>query len=285
MDRHERKVGEFCREEFSQDVGMYFAWFKTYNTAMQNWLSGIKENRPETQNVEIPVLMSTPERALSDLKRPRVEGQVDLPVITFTMTGASFEQSRFVPSTIPFIRERVGDKWILQPKPMPWELNYNISVFAKYMVTLDIVAYALFSRFTPKSYLSVNGAASMITFTGHNDSSQLEPGANADRILRHDYQFKVDAWMPLPYKEVGMIRNIIIQVTNDLENDLTDEEIAEHGLDSDGITIITDFSDITEVNAGANKIPGVYIEEMTSEDNFDNTVITNGVNAIATKQN
>lgn len=266
-ERQEQKDVE-CREYFSRDWGIYFPWFRAYNLGMKEWLSWINEGRPETQGSFIPVIFATPERAFADFVRPRVEGQVDLPVISFALTAINFDQARFKPSYLPFNRRKIGDKWQLIPRSMPWDINYNVTVWSRFYETLDIVSYALLSRFTPKSYLYANGAASEISFQGHSDSSTLEPGADQDRVLRHDYQFKVNGWMPMPYKEVGSIRDIIIWITNELNGEKTIDEVLEEngGMNEDGVTVITDFSDTTISNPSPNKITGIYeIEQDLNE--------------------
>lgn len=269
VTRNEPLDSEF-RETYSRDWKLYSSWARAYHQGFREWLSGISEGRPETQGVTIPTIFATPERAFADYVRPRVESQTDLPVISFTMTGLSFEQSRFRPTYLPFHKTNLGDgRWQLQPRAMPWEINYNVTVWARFYETLDLVSYALMSRFTPKSYLLVNGIASQIDMMGHNDSSTLEPGADQDRILRHDYQFKVDAWMLMPYREVGSISEIILWVTNELNGKNPDgspktvqDAIDENGgLNEGGITVLTDLSASTEVNTGPNQIPGIYTRE------------------------
>lgn len=204
-----------CREYYSHDWGITFPWYRTYNEAMKQWLSCIREPRPEVENRDIPVVYATPERAFASLISPRVEGQPDIPIISFVMTGVSWDADRFSNIFTPWDRTLVDGKWRLQSKPMPWNLSYNVSVWTKFAVTLDYVGYTLLSRFTPKSYIKPFGfPVSEVSFTGHSDTSALEPGQD-DRLLRHDYQFEIKAWMPMPYREVGQIGNVFIAIDSD----------------------------------------------------------------------
>ena len=260
MSCRDEEKGEDQREIFSKDWNVAFGWFRTYNERMKAWLECIEEGRPETQGKTIPVIYATPERAFSDFIRPRVEGQVDLPIISFSMTGVNFDMNRFKPTFNDFHKIRVGDQWQLQPKSMPWNINYNVTVWAKFHTTLDIVAYSLLSRFTPKSYLMVGGRLSQIDFEGQNDSSDLEPGANTDRTLRHDYQFKVQGWMPMPFRTVGQVENIVA-VFGEGESELDIDTI----LDPSGVTTIEDgFYSLA--GSTESRIPGVYTSEIDESD-------------------
>lgn len=212
LQRNEPK-GPDCREYYSRDWGIAYSWHKTYTEAVYLWLTKINEGRPETPQ-DIPVVFATPERAFADVIRPRVEGQVDIPLISFAFTGSTFDQKRFLPSNIVWEKLKVGDKWRVSPKPLPWNLSYNITVWAKFHQTLDIVAYTLLSRFTPSSYLYVEGRPALIRFGGHNDSSTLESNDD-DRILRQDFQIEVEAWMPLPYQETNSVDEVGIVITGD----------------------------------------------------------------------
>lgn len=263
MARNE-PLGDDCREKFSRDWGIAYAWFRTYNEAMFNWLSCINLGKPDVAN-DVPVLFSTPERAFADTVRPRVEGQVDIPLISFTLTGAEFDFDRFKPSSLLFSKQQVGDRWQLGKRAMPWELNYNVSVWTKFYEDLDIIGYYLMSRFTPKSYLLVNGRASEVSFTGHSDNSDLEPGVDEDRKLRHDYQFKVDAWMSLPFTEVGSVQRAIVVLQDNEDFDDPIDDIDDPTIANPVIENFTEEQESAETSNLPNKIPGVYTSEVPND--------------------
>ena len=282
-------IADDCRELYSRDAGFYTSWYRRYNQGMKDWLSYINEGRPETQGVTIPVVYATPERAFADLIRPRVEGQVDIPAISFVLTSLSFNQSRpngFLSPTMQWDKYKVGDKWRIASKPMPWDIDYNVTIWSKFYETLDLVSYALLSRFIPKSYLYVNGIASEISYQGFSDNSTLEPGADADRVLRHDFQFKVQAWMPMPTYEYGSINQVIMWVTNELNgknpdgSDKTvDDAIGDITTPLGEVSVITDMK-IEEPSNSPYQTPQVKTMEFdngegsTSSQNSPQVIIT-----------
>jgi hypothetical protein len=249
----EEPIGDDCREKFSRDWGVSIPWFYGYNEAMMRWLSGITLERPE-EPLQIEVMYQTPERAFADIMSNRVNAQIVLPAISFLMTGASFDWSRFTsPPNINYITRQIGNRWQKEPKPTPWILNYNVTVWAKFQEDLDMIAYRLLSRFTPDSYLNAYGAPALMQFQSHSDTSDLEP-ADTDRILRHDFQFDVLGWMQLPFTEVGRIEGVTYNFTGD----------PEEVVDSDCVDTISvqegDFS--IEVPEGSTeRVPGVYTSE------------------------
>lgn len=224
-----------CRTQFSRDWGVGIPWTRGYNEGMMKWLSGITLERPE-EPYAIDVIYQTPERAFADLVSNRVNAQIVLPVISFIMTGMSFDWQRLSsPPNIVYSKRKIGERYQLEPKPMPWVLNYNVTVWGKFQQDLDIIAYKILSRFTPDSYLIAYGTPNLLKFQSHSDTSDLEP-SDTDRILRHDYQFDVEAWMQLPFREVGQIEGVTLNLTNDpdciIESDLSvkcDVEVTESG--------------------------------------------------------
>ena len=255
--RNEQK-GPDCRERFSRDWDVPYGWFRTYNEAMKLWLEGIRLGRPESPD-PVRVVYATPERAFADFISPRVEGQVDLPVISMSLSSATFDPSRFRAPREIFTKTLVGDQWQLETRAMPYTLSYNVTVWAKFHNDLDIIGYSLMSRFTPKSYLSVKNRASMISFSGMNDTSNLEPGQDADRILRHDYMFTVEAWMDMPARLVGKIEGVVLHIDNDIDTELDPDSSVEVGFPMEGSF---DNEDISRGQSGTeHTIPGVYTSE------------------------
>jgi hypothetical protein len=253
------------RSEYARDWGIYTRWLRGYNQAMKDWLTGINLGLPETEK-DIPVIMSTPQRAFAAIVRPLAESQVDIPAISFTMTGLSPEASRSKPAFLQAQRIKIGDKWQIHHRAQAWMINYNVTVWTQHMDDLDYVSYALLSRFTPKSYVNVSGIASELTFIGHSDNSELEPGADKDRVLRHDYQFKIDAWMQMPYNEVGSVKQIWMIMNNDLDHPTVDEVLADPTVVPQDVNIVTgDFLPLAtdEVNNSPRQLPGVYTEPET----------------------
>lgn len=243
---------EDCRGVFSRDWGVSYPFFRDYVQGMYDWLSCITLDRPEAP-YEIPVVYSTPERAFADLTQPRVEGQVDIPKISFFMTGAQMDMERFVPTFVNphWNKQDIGDKWRVSPRPMPYNLDFAVTVWTQFQIDQDIVAYRIMSRFTPSSYLYINGTPSRISLSSFSDTSDLEPGTDADRKIRKDYSFSVEAWMPMPYTEVGKINDFILWMT-DKESGTPPEPV-------DGQVVIEDFE---EAEPNGTLVPKVIVKEL-----------------------
>ena len=188
----EEQLGKDCREQFSRSWNIAFNHQRGYNEAMAAWLDNVILDRPE-EPLCVPVKYQTPERAFANFVIPRVNAQVDLPIMTFILTSSSFDRERFYSPPNPNIiwrKTRIGNEWRLENRPTPWEFTYNVTLWAKFQDDLDIVAYQLLSRFTPDSYLwAFNGVPAKIDFVSHTDTSDLEGGETRDRVLRNDYTF------------------------------------------------------------------------------------------------
>ena len=219
IQRDEPKDSKTCREKYSQDWGISFSWLEGYNLGMAAWLSGIYLDRPE-EPYQVPVMYQTPERAFADKIRPRINDQTALPIISFVETGTTFDNERYVsPPSLIYSRRKVGKKWQLEPKPMPWIINYNVTVWTKYKEDMDRIHYYLMSRFTPESYIVAYNSPAKIIVQSHSDTSDYE-STDGDRVLRNDFQFDVLAWMQLPYRETGRIEGITLNLTGDIYEEI-----------------------------------------------------------------
>ena len=195
-------------------------WFAEVNMAFAQWLSDFEEPVPEKRGRKLPVLYSTPDRAVAKYFSPTVGGSPDLPMFTFTLTGAEFDQERWLPPFIEFNRRRIDDTWYIYRKPMPWSLTYNVTLIANHQITLDNITWLIFSRFaTGESWMNVNGIPTRITFEGVSDNRDLEPGQET-RILRYDYSFRVEAWMHLPFEIADQIGSIILSINDQMDGEV-----------------------------------------------------------------
>jgi hypothetical protein len=224
-------LADDCREVFSRNWGVGYAWYRTYIEAMYLWLSNINLERPN-ELFSVPVLFQTPERAFADKIRPTINREtVNLPIISFTLSSIAFDRQRLM--SLPAINGRwekhkqVDGTWIIVSKPMPWQLNFNVTCWGRYFLDLDFISYNLLSRFTPDSYLrpADTGIPSKIALTSMTDTSTLEPGQATDRILRHDYAFQIEAWMPLPERRVGSIQGVDVILASDF-SEVLDTDIS-----------------------------------------------------------
>jgi hypothetical protein len=240
-DIRDEVIEDDCREQYSRDWGLGYPWFKEYNQAMKLWLSHVKVHRPE-EPMDVPVIYQTPERAFADKIRPRVNKRVDLPVISFIMTGTEMDRSRYhAPSQLIWDRIREGDRFKLMNRPMPWNISYNVTVWTKFQEDLDTIIYRLLSRFAPHSYIAPFNMASRVNFESHSDTSILEPGEDGDRIIRHDLNFMVNGYMPLPAIETGLIEQVNLVLT-----DVEDSDVSEENFDnSQDINIVEGEFEVT----------------------------------------
>jgi hypothetical protein len=211
------EVGDDCREQFSRNFAGTIAHpiWRGWNEAMLLWLSNVKLGRPEEPN-DVPVLYQTPERAYAEYVRPTTNDQVQLPVISFAHAGADFNRERFFGSKgMVFQRTFDGSKYQVARKPMPWDINYVVTIWTKYQQDMDVVLYNYISRFTPDSYLQWNGIPAKLSLTSVTDTGILEPGEATDRVLRQDLSFTAEAWVQQPEQEVGVIGGVDITLDND----------------------------------------------------------------------
>jgi len=195
----------------NRTFGIGFEAWKEYNDAIYKWLSHIPKWREGRAEGEIGVVYATPERAFARQVSPPVEGRIDIPKFSFSLNSVSPDRDRQAVPSIPeayWYKRRVGEEWQRHLKAMPFDLAYTINFWHKKVFEANYVDWELLSRFRPISYVMANGTNNPVHLESVVDASDLEPGVNADRVLRRTYSIRVEGWLPLPYTQVPSVESI-----------------------------------------------------------------------------
>ena len=234
--------------------GIGFEAWKEYDDAFFAWLSNIGKFRAGSPHGTIPVVLASPEKAFAKAQIPLNEGQPDIPLISFYMTTVSLDYDKrgLVPGHILIDKyKKTSDQWALSGVSTPVTLTYSVTLWAKHYYEIRYVAWAILMRFKPNSFIMANGAASQILFESGSDASDLEPGAGADRSMRHDFSFRVEGWLPRQYIVADSIHKVNIGIVEgDDETVDTDEDpnlFPEMTLqDGSGAVIMTEQVDLSQ---------------------------------------
>ena len=241
-----------------------FPAFRQYNEAIKEWMGHIHVPRKGRYD-KVKIIWASPEKALASEVRPLIGGTVDIPIISFHMTGASFNASRqYIPRWgVPNYHQiKVNGAWAKFPKALPYDLGYNVTAWVKLYQDADIIDNWFLSQFDHERRFFVNNMFSPIKLNGFSDNSDLDQGSDNDRVVRRDYNISVDGWLPLNGVLVGQIEKIIAQFS-DNENAEVDIDAILNSFGQDKNVIVSDNFEPSDETGVVSARVNVYEEEET----------------------
>jgi hypothetical protein len=215
------------------------------------------------------VVKATPERAFAELAyKEKLEDyetkqdQLPLPLCSFVRTDLTPDKSRFRvskfhasytnPPNMLYPRASTKDEIYRGCYPQPYNLTYQLDFWARYEATIDQIRVwlALAVRYLTYFYLPVNFSSLpgfgrffqnqnvYVTFSGLQDASDLEPGAE-QRIERVTSTLDVQGWFFFPEETQKTVLDGIVDVS------IT----TEVGVDLDTVDPATLITERVEVKA------------------------------------
>ncbi len=148
-----------------------------------------------------------------------MNGRVRLPVASLSQTKAEFNKDRFNPAYHPMVMRypnKRGDRVILVYKPVPWLVEYTMSVWAEFKRDAEYIKYQVLTRFNPLAVfkMSDNHIQGDVTlrFGGYNDQSDKEATFDQHRMIKYDFSMTAEAWLPLPERLVPTVLGHVLSV-------------------------------------------------------------------------
>jgi len=152
----------------------------------------------------VPTVLSTPRRALSVLMKVlkiKNHANIPLPYVSVQRLIPELDQMRYARvfhRKVEYSDDRNAVSQLR--RATPFNVNYQITVWDKKRYSLQEVAENYLSRYWPMYKIDVNYGppyhsvpchASIVTT---DDLSDLEPGEDADRMLKHQIQMLIEGW-------------------------------------------------------------------------------------------
>lgn len=153
------------------------------------------------------------------------EGKAILPVASISRDSESFDANRFSPPYAPmnkrFLSSR-GDMVALIYRPIPYTVDYSMSVWAERKRDIGYIQYQIMTRFNPCAQFRISDGKMagnvLLKELTSTDVSEKEVGYNQYASVRYDFTFKAEAWLPIPEKIVktvlGQLSTIKEQVSD-----------------------------------------------------------------------
>jgi len=177
-------------------------------------------------------VFASPERAWGQLRYWLKQHKMDtetipLPFGSVDRLSEEYDPSRFNNANLFRIAHNVTEgKWYGMRRPLPYTFLYQFDLWARNKKDLDLIGTQLSLRQrADECYLLVdfpqipNGDCSgfvqlwtLMLSKGCKESSQLEPGAKDQRVLRRSFTYEVKGWKVFEPEEHGIVEQVRTEV-------------------------------------------------------------------------
>lgn len=215
--------------------------------AMMDLFTNVVVINDEGEYFPVPIIYATQERAvayiLQDNMRKDNSGVVDrirLPIMSLYSSGIAFDINRytyhkaidygrgmradFKPGyTVKECYER--DTVFGFAKGIPVNVTYNLYVWTMYVEDMNQIVEQIITKFSPMAYIRVRGINLEVGVKLDSIANNLnvEPGDKANRVVKYQFNFTAEAYIPQPIER----KKAVLKTKIDVFNKVDEEKITE----------------------------------------------------------
>lgn len=193
----------------------------------------------------IPVIFGPPEKAVAAIVQDNVRkdetlvvDRLKLPMLALSQTSIEYDLQRYTyhkalnyfrgPDGKPgkTLREKQDRDTVLGfAKGIPINLGYTLTAWTMYREDMNQIVEQILTKFSQLAYIRVTGVPWEVTVKLDSIANNLsaEPGNQAIRIIKFEFNFTTQSYIPQPIERKKAILNTKI----DFVDGLSEEEIAE----------------------------------------------------------
>lgn len=202
-----RKTLEQGHQEYPGHVEEFvIPGFRSLDEAVKLYFSGIRIPTRDSYKL-LRVKISGGEKATliwaDDLK----EGRAKYPVAAISRSGHQFNWDKFSPPYGYFGKRflnTTGDLVALSYRPVPFLVSYDLTVVTERKRDIEYILYQILTRFNPvaefRMFDGKMAGCVILRYDGANDASDKETGFDQNQLIRYEFSFQAEAWLPLPEK-------------------------------------------------------------------------------------
>ncbi|HUS50012.1 MAG TPA: hypothetical protein VMZ91_07595 [Candidatus Paceibacterota bacterium] len=181
--------------------------FREYSIAVKTWLSENTHLSAYSEEENVTVVYTTPEKAWAKYIYPVINGATISPNINFHLTNYEYKEGE---NLLGFVREfKLIENSVkgknLKP-PLIYGLTYHTTIYTRLQSHMDVLLYQILSRAhkNAKAVFEVDGQWCEMVATNPTDENELEPGETKDVANRFGLDLVImRAYLPLDYIEVN----------------------------------------------------------------------------------
>ncbi len=190
--------------------GVNLPGFYTIDKGMKDFFSNIViPTKDSTKKVEARIaggdksVLRWVQDYLKDGGRPK------LPVISINRASAAWHAEKFTPAYYPISRSFIdseGSRVKYTYRPLPYMIEYQISIWAERKRDAEYILYDILSRFSPLAVAEVGDewikGPLTIANNGFTDSSDIDAQSTDVPKVRYDISLSAEGWLPVSGEKI-----------------------------------------------------------------------------------
>ena len=152
-------------------------------------------------------------------------GRVKLPVISISRTGHTYNPQKFSPPYRNLHKRFVNRQRTMAAafyRPVPYNVNYTISIWAEHKRDAEYVLYQMLTRFNPLAELRVSDGISVgcvqMKMDSSADSSEKEATSEQYAKVKYEVVYTAEAWLSIPPKIMPVILGKVVADESEMLN-------------------------------------------------------------------
>lgn len=185
--------------------------FRALDEAMKQYWTGIRVPTKDSYRF-MRVKIAGGDKSLLIWADDLAQGRARMPVAAISRQSHEFNPEKFSPAyhamTSRYLSTR-GDMVAKVYRPVPFLVEYNITVWAEHKRDADYILYQMLTRYNPLAeFRMFDGKLEgnvQLRFGGHQDASDKEAGFDQKANVRYELTTTAEAWLPLPEKIIPTV--------------------------------------------------------------------------------
>jgi hypothetical protein len=173
-----------------------------------------KDGKTIDRHIEVPIKYAMKEKSYLWLNERKDDAM--LPMITTYISSIDFATDRKVNAFYNFTSECDLDAGTVQTylHPTPYNISFNMSIWALYMVDIDQILEQILPYFNPNIFIRIgvpelNAAFdAKVLFRSATPEVSRELDDPEYRVLMYTLDFELQSWLFRPVQDSGLIKNI-----------------------------------------------------------------------------
>lgn len=184
--------------------------FYTFDRGIKNYFAGIRV--PTNDNLRIMnIRIAGNDKSVLIWMQELKRGRVTLPIMSINRTNVEYNEQKF---SYPYHAMSTrynhdGSKLIKTYRPVPYLINYELSIWAEHKRDAEYATYQILTRFNPLAEFKVQDeyitGNVQLRYQGWSNESDVEIDAETRPNIRYTISCQMEAWLPLPEKVVPTI--------------------------------------------------------------------------------
>ena len=178
--------------------------FTALDNAMKAYWSGIRVPTKDSYRF-MRVKVAGGDKSVLFWNDDLKEGRVRLPVASLNRLDHEYNADKFSPPYLAVSRRYTSnrmDRVALIRRPVPFLVNYNLTIWANWKRDAEYILYQIITRFHPLAEFTMFDGHLMgnvqLRFGGSSDASEKEAGFDQKPKTRYEFKMTAEAWLPLP---------------------------------------------------------------------------------------